>query len=599
MSGPYKRGFLKLRLSFDTSSALLVAEIESAQGLCKATNVYVKCYLMPDKKSTKQKTEPCAEKTNSPVFNDCLRWPLTNPREFRNHMLQITLWERGGIGAFIGRTSIKVQDILPPTVALEGWFELYDSDPGKKNYHILQADRTRKDAVIALYDNTPRGDGELMMKKDDVLYLISKEGQWTLVQNAVTGQEGYVPTTFLVEANSLESEPWFFGPITRAKAEKLLGNPMRKHGCFLIRESESTPGTYSLSMKDGDAVRHFRVQVVHGGKLRLQGSPSQPHDDLRALVAHHTQKRAGLTTTLKEPCPRDQPAQASDLAYAVRDKWEVPRESIELKKELGAGQYGEVYFGIWNGQTEVAVKTLKSDATKPEEFLAEAQLMKKLEHPNLVKLFAVCTIGEPIFIITELLKNGSLLDYLGTDQGGQLRLPTLIDMATDIACGMSYLEQKSFIHRDLAARNILVGDNNTCKVADFGLARVIEGSEYQPDNLEKFPVRWTAPEAMHKNIYSIKSDVWSFGVLLSEIVTYGKKPYLGLSNKEVVAKLDSGFRMKCPQGCPDSLYQIMLDCWKGEPSERPSFEVLMFRLEDFFHGKMEYTEASKVMEEED
>lgn len=597
--GKRSRGFLKLCTYFDTKDSFLVAEIKEARCLQKAVAGYVKCYLLPDKKKTKQKTIVVKDKTTMPEFDEVLRWEVPDPRAYRDRVLQVDLWDKSSMNGFVGRFAIKVGEILPPTDKIEGWFELLDGDKGAVDYNLVEPDTSRDDLVVALYDNVPRGPGELFMRKGDMLYQQEVEGAWCRVHNAVTQEEGYVPASFVVKANSLESEPWFFGPITRAKAEKLLGSPLRKHGTFLIRESESAPGTYSLSMKDGDAVRHFRIKNLKGNKMRIQGSPSPPHDGLRELVAFHTKSRCGLSTRLKYPCPREQPARAADLAYNVKDEWEVDRETVELKKQLGEGQYGEVYFAIWNGVTECAVKTLKTSTTSSEEFLGEAQLMKNLKHDNLVRLYAVCTIGEPIFIITEFMKNGALIEYLKTPAGEELRLPTLIDMATDVAQGMAYLERNKYIHRDLAARNILVGENNVCKVADFGLARVVEGEVFRPDNLEKFPVRWTAPEAMKKNMYSTKSDVWSFGILLTEIITYGRKPYYGMSNKEVVTKLDTGFRMECPAGCPESLYKIMLDCWKTEPEERPTFEALVYRLEDFFHGDMQYAEASQVLGDDD
>lgn len=147
---------------------------------------------------------------------------------------------------------------------------------------------------------------------------------------------------------------------------------------------------------------------------------------------------------------------------------------------------------------------------------------------------------------------------------------------------MAYLEAQNYIHRDLAARNILVTENLICKVADFGLARLIDEDTYQAHTGAKFPIKWTAPEAALYNKFTIKSDVWSFGVLLTELVTYGRIPYPGMTNPEVLAQVERGYRMPCPAGCPDKLYQVMLDCWKALDYERPTFETLQWRLEDFF-----------------
>lgn len=159
----------------------------------------------------------------------------------------------------------------------------------------------------------------------------------------------------------------------------------------------------------------------------------------------------------------------------------------------------------------------------------------------------MCTDGEPIYIVTELMKHGSLLDYLH-DKGRALRLPQLVDMAAQIAAGMAYLEAQNYIHRDLAARNVLVGENNICKVADFGLARVIEReNEYTAREGAKFPIKWTSPEAAMLNRFSIKSDVWSFGVLLTEVITYGRIPYPGMNNAEVLQQVEKGYRMPIPQ----------------------------------------------------
>ena len=147
---------------------------------------------------------------------------------------------------------------------------------------------------------------------------------------------------------------------------------------------------------------------------------------------------------------------------------------------------------------------------------------------------------------------------------------------------MSYLEEHSYIHRDLAARNILIGEGNVCKVADFGLARIINEDIYNPREGTKFPIKWTAPEAALYNRFSIKSDIWSFGITISEIVTKGAMPYPGMNNRQVLEAVDRGYRMPSPEACPEPLYSIMLSCWKSEPEDRPTFDSLKALLEDYY-----------------
>ena len=372
---------------------------------------------------------------------------------------------------------------------------------------------------------------------------------------------------------------WFFGKLKRVEAEKQLMMHYNRPGAFLVRDSETTPGDYSLSIKDHERVRHYRIRRLDNGGFFVTRRAT--FNTILDLVAYYRQQADGLCTMLMYPCQVAEKPQTAGLSKQANEEWEIDRRQLRFVKKLGAGQFGEVWEGLWNGTTPVAIKTLKTGTMSISEFLQEAALMKKLRHAKLIQLYAVCTREEPIYIVTELMKHGSLLEYLRGD-GRALQVPKLIDISAQVASGMAFLEQANYIHRDLAARNILVGENLICKVADFGLARVIDEDIYEAHTGAKFPIKWTAPEAAMYNRFTIKSDVWSFGVLLYEIITYGRFPYPGMTNAEVLDKIQTGYRMGCPPSCPKQLHDIMLECWRDEPNTRPTFETLQWQLEEFF-----------------
>ncbi|XP_078069060.1 proto-oncogene tyrosine-protein kinase LCK-like [Mustelus asterias] len=443
---------------------------------------------------------------------------------------------------------------------------------------ISSFEHSQEKRVVALYDYEPTSERDLGFKKGEQLIVLAEEGDWWKTRSLISGEEGFVPSNFLARVASLEVEKWFFREITRKDAERQLLTPGNKLGTFLIRESETNKGAFSLSVKDNDSkhgeiVKHYKIRTLDNGGYYI--TPRATFPSLQKLVLYYAKNSDGLCQRLIKPCPMLTPQKPW-----WPDEWEIPRESLKMLNKLGAGQFGEVWLGYYKDNIKVAVKMLKEGSMAPEAFLAEANLMKELRHGKLVQLYAVVT-KEPIYIVTEYMAKGSLLDFLKTDEGSKIQLAKLIDMSAQIAEGMAYIEQKNYIHRDLRAANILVATTLVCKIADFGLARLID-TEYTAREGAKFPIKWTAPEAINYGTFTIKSDVWSFGILLTEIVTYGRVPYPGMSNPEVIRNLDRDYRMPCPDHCPDELYDIMVSCWKKVPEDRPTFEYLQSILEDFY-----------------
>ncbi|XP_053293197.1 tyrosine-protein kinase Lyn [Pleuronectes platessa] len=447
-------------------------------------------------------------------------------------------------------------------------------------FQKLEEQTTVGKIVVGLYPYKAVHPDDLAFKKGEKMIVLEECGEWWKAKSMITSKEGFIPSNYIAKADTMEAEEWFFKDMARKDAERQLLAPANKPGSYLIRESETPKGSYSLSIRDvdlqrTDSVKHYKIRTMDNGGYYI--SPKITFLDIGSLIKHYHNKPDGLCRKLERPCVKPKAQKPWD-----KDAWEISKDSIKMLKKLGAGQFGEVWMAYYNNSTKVAVKTLKTGTMTAEAFMDEANVMKTLQHDRLVRLYAVVTKTPPIYIITEYMENGSLLDFLKSNEGCQLQLPKLIDFSAQIAEGMAYIEKKNYIHRDLRAANVLVSESLLCKIADFGLARIIEDDEYTAREGAKFPIKWTAPEAFNYGSFTIKSDMWSFGVLLYEIVTYGKIPYPGMTKGEVMSSVQRGYRMAQPDNCTAELYEVMMCCWKKLPDDRPTFDYLQSVLGDFY-----------------
>uniref|UniRef100_A0ABM5FSK7 Tyrosine-protein kinase receptor n=1 Tax=Pogona vitticeps TaxID=103695 RepID=A0ABM5FSK7_9SAUR len=265
----------------------------------------------------------------------------------------------------------------------------------------------------------------------------------------------------------------------------------------------------------------------------------------------------------------------------------IKRHNIVLKRELGEGAFGKVFlaecYNLCPEQDKilVAVKTLKdaSDNAR-KDFHREAELLTNLQHDHIVKFYGVCVEGDPLIMVFEYMKHGDLNKFLrahGPDavlmaEGNlltELTQSQMLHIAQQIAAGMVYLASQHFVHRDLATRNCLVGENLLVKIGDFGMSRDVYSTDYyRVGGHTMLPIRWMPPESIMYRKFTTESDVWSLGVVLWEIFTYGKQPWYQLSNNEVIECITQGRVLQRPRTCPKEVYDLMLGCWQREPHMR-------------------------------
>ncbi|XP_031365697.1 mitogen-activated protein kinase kinase kinase 1a-like [Apis dorsata] len=291
-------------------------------------------------------------------------------------------------------------------------------------------------------------------------------------------------------------------------------------------------------------------------------------------------------------------------------RWEFPRDKLRLQTVLGQGNFGQVWKAEADDLTGhqgttrlVAVKTVKEGASEreKEDLVRELEIMQQLgSHPNVVTLLGCCTEQEPHYLILEYVMYGKLLAYLRdhrtrqdfynfSEDSAALTSRDLTVFGYCVARGMEYLASKKIIHRDLAARNVLVDHNKLCKIADFGMSRFADGDGEVIETRHgrnALPIRWMAPESLIYSLFTTKTDVWSFGILMWEIVTLGSTPYPDMTAREVMRNVQNGYRLERPSHCRSELFRVISRCWHADPDRRPEFQTLRRDLAQLLEDNM-------------
>ncbi|KAI1724003.1 protein tyrosine kinase domain-containing protein [Ditylenchus destructor] len=375
----------------------------------------------------------------------------------------------------------------------------------------------------------------------------------------------------MAEDQTIYNAPYYHGLLPREDIRVML----KRNGDFLVRTTEPKPGQprcFVLSAMFDEkleeaGVKHYVIQTRNGQYVIERFAFAR----ITEMVNWHLTKQ--------EPISKD--SIVSLKTPINRQLWELSHDDIQITKKLGEGAFGEVSLGTLrrsSGETvNVAIKQAKlENMTKEQikEITREARLMRRFDHPNVVKLYGVAAGREPLMLVLELADKGSLDSYL---QKNETSATQKVEMCMGAAWGVEYLHSKNVIHRDIAARNCLYSEEKV-KISDFGLTQ--EGTVYAMDPKSRVPIRWLSPETLRTAMYSQKSDAYAFGILCWEIFSNGIEPYPGMTVAEVNVKVKDGYRMSMPTGCPPDVWTLIHDhCWVDSPNDRWSMTQVTKRLE--------------------
>eukprot|EP00055_Hartaetosiga_balthica_P003288 m.7251 g.7251 ORF g.7251 m.7251 type:complete len:701 (-) comp2741_c0_seq1:158-2260(-) len=461
----------------------------------------------------------------------------------------------------------------------------YETIDGESDEDVFDEEDDEEDMTcIALYPLKAEEEDELEFNRGDIMVIMKgaklPNDKWRKMHHVKSGRIGLVPLNYVrrIVQRQVELESWYHGQLSSNEGERIL---LCRKGQFLIRESTNEPHYQVLMIKTKTSIRQYKIFTSEEGMYYI--SVETKFSTLQELVEHYKVVAECLCNKLTVPIQKE----IGELA------WKVERDSFLLLKEIGKShRFSDVivWKGCFHDKTHILVKkTPKVDILTMKKLAYQAKILKSLHDVHILRYYGFCTDMEFQNFIFEYMAHGCLLKYLQVEKTS-IKHKDMAMMGNQIAKGLAYLEKNRCIHRDLCARHIFVGIDNLCKIGGFELAIITNEYNYEQfireetykieDDLH-FQTKWLAPEAENRGKFTSKSDVWSFGVLFWEMVSYGQPPFPDVTDLDIAKKIARGLRLQPPPNCPAAFKAIMSNCWKEKPEERPTPEALGFAFEDY------------------